>query len=107
VSYLASFVLLVACVKLVSIGGPKLAAGVFTVGKVAIALLLGNGLGAALLIALIVGAISFGYFWLLNQLDGSGVWWVLLVLGVLLLAQHAMNGPSAVQQAHPADGAKR
>jgi hypothetical protein len=74
-----------ACVKLVSTGGPQLATGVFTVGKVAIALLLGNGLSAALLIALIVGAISFGYFWLLNRFEGSGVWWALLVLGVLLL----------------------
>ncbi|MDI6711975.1 MAG: hypothetical protein QMD96_01920 [Anaerosomatales bacterium] len=71
--------------KLASAGGPKLAAGVFTAGKVAIALLLGSGLGAGLLIALVVGALSFGYFWLLNRFEGSGVWWILLVFGVLLL----------------------
>lgn len=85
-TYIGSFVLLIACVKLLDSGGPKLATGVFTGGKVALALFAGNGLVPALILAVVLGAISFGYFWLLDRTGGSTLWWVVLLAGVLLLA---------------------
>lgn len=83
--YIGSLVLLVACVKLLDSGGPKLAAGVFTAGKVALALFVGNGMVAAIVLAVVLGALSFGYFWLLDRAQGSTLWWVILLAGVLLL----------------------
>jgi hypothetical protein len=65
---------------------PATAAGVFVICKLAIVLFLGTSLLYALIYAVVVGLLSFGYFWLLNRLEGSGVWWAALILGVLLLA---------------------
>jgi hypothetical protein len=84
--YIASFVVFVGCVKLLtSTGNPLLTAGVFTVCKVGLALLLG-GFFTILITGAVVGVLSFGYFWLLNRVEGSGVWWLVLIGGVLLLA---------------------
>lgn len=85
VTYIGSFVLLIVCVKLLDSGGPKLAAGVFTAGKVVLALLVGNGVASALILAVVLGAVSFGYFWLLDRTEGSKIWWLVLIAGALLL----------------------
>jgi chromate transport protein ChrA len=83
---LASLVVLVACVKLLSATrDPKVVAGVFSVCKVAVVLLLGGGLIAALGTAVVAALVGFGFFWLLNRLEGTGLWWAALILGVLLL----------------------
>jgi len=85
--YFASFAVFVACVKLLSLGvKPLTVAGIFVAGRVFLALILGGGFSVLLLTAVITGAIAFVYFWLLDRAEGSGVWWVILVLGVLLLA---------------------
>ena len=85
--YLASFVVFVACVKLLSAGASPLAtAGVFTVCKIALALLLGGGFSGMLVTGAIASVVSFGYFWLLHRVDGSILWWLVLLGGVLLLA---------------------
>jgi hypothetical protein len=85
--YFASFVVFVACVKLLSSGvKPLTVAGIFAGGRVFLALILGGGLSVLLLTAVITGAIAFAYFWLLDRAEGSGAWWVILILGVFLLA---------------------
>lgn len=84
--YLASFVAFVACVKMLTVTrDPVLAAGVFTASKVLLALFIG-GFSAILITGAIAGFVSIGYFWLLDRLDGSRWWWVLLAGGVVLLA---------------------
>jgi hypothetical protein len=52
---------------------------------VAIVLFLGAGLISVLIYAAVAALLAFGYFWTLNRLEGSSLWWVVLVVGVLLL----------------------
>lgn len=84
--FFLSLVVLVACVKLllmdVSVRDVTI---IFAVGKVLIAFAHGGGLVTALIVAVIVSAVSFGYFWLLDRLSGSGLWWLVLVGGAVLL----------------------
>lgn len=83
---IASFIVLLACVKLLGVTrSPATAAGVFVVCKLAIVLLLGGGFITVLIYAIVAGLVSFGYFWLLNRFEGSVLWWVTLIFGVLLL----------------------
>ena len=83
---IASLVVLIACVKLLSAtSSPPTATGVFVVCKVLIVLFLGGGLLGALIYGGVAALLGFGYFWLLNRLEDSGLYWVALVAGVLLL----------------------
>jgi hypothetical protein len=82
----ASLVVLVGCIKLLSAtGSPRTATGVFVVCKVLIVLFAGGGLVSALIFGVVAALVGFGYFWLLNRLEGSGLYWVALLIGVLLL----------------------
>ena len=84
-SYIAAFVVFAACVKLLTAtGDAKLAAGVFAAGKVIIAFLVGGGALGMLVTAVVVSVIGFGYFWLLDRFEGSNLWWVILICGVVL-----------------------
>jgi hypothetical protein len=86
VGAIASLVVLVACVKLLTATrSPATATGVFVFCKVAIVLFLGAGLISVLIYAAVAALLAFGYFWTLNRLEGSSLWWVVLVVGVLLL----------------------
>jgi len=83
---LVSFVVVVACVQLLTVSGdPNLTTIVFAVGKVGAALFFGGFSLPALLGAGIVCLIAFGYFRLLHRVSGTGWWWPAVVLGVLLL----------------------
>jgi uncharacterized protein with PQ loop repeat len=83
---IASLVILVACVKLLNVtSSPGVATGVFVVCKVAIVLFVGAGFLTALIYAGIAALVGFGFFWLLNRLQGSALWWAALMIGVLLL----------------------
>jgi hypothetical protein len=85
--YIASFVILFACVKLLgATHSPGTAAGVFVVCKVLLVLFLGGGILAAIGYAAVMVVLAFGYFWLLDRSEGSALWWVVLLAGVLLLA---------------------
>ena len=83
---LLSFVVLVACVQILArTGNWRLAAGVFAAAKIVLALFLWDGSASILVTAALISAISFGYFWLLNRFEGTMLWWLVLVLGVILL----------------------
>ena len=84
--YFLSLVVLAASVKLLTMGvSVRDVTIVFTIGKILVAFAHGGGLATALVVAVILSAVSFGYFWLLDRLSGSGLWWIVLVAGVLLL----------------------
>jgi len=85
--YLITFVILVACIKLLIVtGSPALSAGLFTIAKV-LFLLMVNGPSTSLLLVLaIVAAASFGYFWLLHRFEDTVMWWPVLLGGVVLFA---------------------
>jgi len=84
---LVSFVVFVACVQLLNASdSPRLAAGVFSAGKIVSALLFGGGSVPVLIGAVVVCLLAFGYFWLLHRMEGTGLWWLVLVGGVVLLA---------------------
>jgi len=84
-SYLVVFLVFFGCVKLLEVSkSPKLAAGVFAACWIAVSLLSG-GVNASLLVgAVAVAIIAFCYFWLLDRTDGSGLWWIVLIVGVAL-----------------------
>lgn len=85
--YLISFVAFVACVQvLLRVGDWRLAAGVYLAAKVFLAVLLGHSLHSVAVTAVVVGVVSFAYFWLLDRVQDSGWWWPALVGGVILLA---------------------
>lgn len=82
-----SLAVFAACVKLLTMGvSVRDVTIIFALGKVATAVFLGGGIGTALVVAVVISVLSFGYFWLLNRTSGSGLWWLVLIGGVLLLA---------------------
>jgi len=84
---LLSLAVFVACVKLLSMGvSVRDVTIIFAVGKVLGTFFLGGGFGTAVVVAVVVSVVAYGYFWLLNRVAGSGLWWLVLVGGVLLLA---------------------
>jgi hypothetical protein len=81
-----SFVVFVACVKLlVASGDPLVSAAILTTAKLLFAIMLGASGWTLAAVVLIVGTASFGYFSLLGRLDGRRSWWVVLACGVGLL----------------------
>jgi len=83
---LVSFVVFVACVKLLVAGGDPLApAAILTITKLLFAVMLGVSGWALAAVVLIVGTASFAYFYLLDRLDGRRSWWAVLACGVGLL----------------------
>lgn len=84
--YVASLLLFVACVKLLTRGeSPTSVAGIFAAGKVVAALVLGGGISGILLTGAIASLIGFGYFRLLRRVEHSGLWWLVLAGGAVLL----------------------
>jgi len=80
-----SFIALAACIKLLAVTrDPKLSAGVFAASKLVLGFFLGGGFTWLLLSAVIIGALSYLYFWALYRFEGTIMWWVVLVLGVVL-----------------------
>ena len=75
--------MLAALVKLVlSTQNFWLGSGIYTALALALALLFGPGLIAALLVAAVVFALSTLYFWLLVKLEGAELaWWTVCILG--------------------------
>jgi len=84
--FIASFVIVAVCVKvLLADGSPLFVAGVFAAAKVVAALLLGGAVLALPLTAVLAFGLGFAYFWLLGRFEGSPVWWLVLVCGAVLL----------------------
>lgn len=84
---LVSLAVFVACVTLLNNGvSVRDVTIIFATGKVLGVFFLGGGFGVALVVALVVSVLAFGYFWLLDRVAGSWLWWLVLLGGVLLLA---------------------
>jgi hypothetical protein len=82
----ASVIVVAACVVLlVRSDSPGLATGVFVLCKVGLAFFLGQGLVSVLLHGVVLGLLAFGWFWLLDRLQGSAWWWLALFVGLLFL----------------------
>ena len=75
--------MLAALVKLVmSTQNFWLGSGMYTALAVVLALMFGPGLLAALIVAVVVFALSTLYFWLLFKLEGAELaWWTVCILG--------------------------
>ena len=81
-----SLIIVAACVVLLTRGGSVgLVTGLFVFCKLALALFLGASLLSIVLGVVVRGLLAFGWFWLLNRLEGSALWWLALVFGLLLL----------------------
>ena len=84
--FLIKFILLAGLIRLlIATEKPFLCSGIYA----GIALIFGLAFGASILAALISATIGFAlaslYFWLLNRLDdGSLVWWLVAVVGVVI-----------------------
>ena len=77
-------VILAALVKLnLECKSPWVAAGLFATLSFVVNLVFGT----PLLVTLIAGAINLGlgflYFWLLKKTEDSGIWWFIMLLGVI------------------------
>lgn len=84
---LVSLAVFAACVTLLTKGvSVRDVTIIFAAGKILGVFFLGGGLGIALVVAIVISALAFGYFWLLNRVDGSWLWWLVLLGGVFLLA---------------------
>ena len=80
------FLLALMVKALLAIERPFVCSGFYAFARFLFFLLLPS---VAFLPALILGAIVFGtsslYFWLLDQFDpGSGIWWAIFVVGILV-----------------------
>jgi hypothetical protein len=84
---LAGLIVTIACIMLLNRGGSvALVTGVFVVARLAFVLLLGGGFVAILVNVVVGGVVAFAWFWLLDRLEGSILWWVALILGGLIVS---------------------
>jgi hypothetical protein len=84
---MVSVIILMGCVQLLSVTrNPAVAAGTFAATKLIFAFLLGHGVVGVMIVAAVTGALAFGYFWLLNRVQGSWLWWPVLAGGIVLVA---------------------
>lgn len=77
--------MLVALVKLLlATQNPALCAGIYAVVGMLFALLFGHSFLPVIISGGIGFALAFIYFWLLNRFQDTGVFWVVLILGLLI-----------------------
>lgn len=75
--------MLVALVKLLLVvDKPMVCAGMYTGLRLIFALLFGNPLLAVLVSSAIAFALALLYFWLLSRFRDTGLFWVVLILGL-------------------------
>lgn len=76
--------LLISLIKLLrSTDNPKLCAGIYALGTFILGLFLGKAFSFVLIITAISFLLAWLYFWLLNKLDGSFLWWIVFLGGLL------------------------
>lgn len=77
--------ILVALIKLLlSTDKPVLCAGIYA-GLAFLFSLMTFPLGVAVLAGAIRFVLAFIYFWLLSKFEGSGLWWLILIGGLLIV----------------------
>jgi hypothetical protein len=85
--------LLAALIKLnLSIEKPMVPAVMFTVGAAVLGLLKSQSLLAVAIGAPIDFGLSFLFFWLLKRTEGEGMWWVVVIGGVVLFMGLGVGG---------------
>lgn len=85
ICFMLTPLLLAALIKLnLSIEKPMVPAVMFTVGAAFLGLLKSHSLLAVEIGAAINFGLSFLFFWLLKRTEGEGMWWVVVIGGVLL-----------------------
>ena len=76
---------LVALIKLLIVmDKPIVCAGIYTGIRLIFALLSGKPLLAVLLVSAIAFGLSLLYFWLLSRFRDTGVFWVVMILGLFI-----------------------
>jgi hypothetical protein len=83
---LVSLIILLGCLGLLSATRrPVVAAGTFAVTRALLAMMLGRSLVSAIVWTAVYGAVAFVYFWILDRVHGSWLWWVVLAAGIVLI----------------------
>ena len=78
--------MLVALIKLLMVmDKPMVCAGIYTGVRLLFALLFGNPFLPVLIGSVIVFGLSLLYFWLLSRFQDSGVFWIVLILGLAIV----------------------
>ena len=76
---------LVALIRLLIVmDKPIVCAGIYTGARLIFALLFGNPLLSVLIGSAIVFGLALLYFWLLSRFQDTGVFWVVLILGLVI-----------------------
>lgn len=69
---------------LIETNKPFLCSGIYAAAAAIGALISGHGLTGFAIAGALGFATSSLYFWLLNYLDGSFLWWIVMVLGLVI-----------------------
>ena len=78
-------IVLVALIKLLLVTkNPILCAGIYTIVKFLLTLLFGTPFIAVLIGSVIAFILSLIYFWLLNRFRDTGIFWLVLILGLVI-----------------------
>lgn len=78
-------IILASLIKLlIATNNPLLCTSVYVSFGFIFGLLLGNPFVYVLIAAAISFGLAFAYFWLLNRFEDSGMFWVILVVGLLI-----------------------
>lgn len=83
---IVNLIILLGLVKLLDVSdNPMLCAVLYAIATLVTALIFGNPLTATFLSALIAGAISFVYFWMLKRAGHAPAYWIVLIIGAFLM----------------------
>lgn len=80
-----NIILLAALIKVLQVtDNPILCAGIYAVFIFFIALFNSQTFGAIIITSIVAFLSAWLYFWLLSKLEGSFLWWIVLIVGLLI-----------------------